>query len=107
MFTFSVKESSDAQFIFGDVEGVVEVSEVVVGVEVSVVDEIGAVRVNESVETQPIAPARREVGDISRDMRVAEIEAEAHINHHTLVLYMANQNELFQMQWWYELSIIF
>ena len=72
MFTFSVKESRDAQFIFGDVEGVVEVSEVVVGVEVSVVDEIGAVRVNESVETQTIAPARREVGDISRYMRVAE-----------------------------------
>ena len=78
MFTFSVKESSDAQFIFGDVECVVEVSEVVVGVEIAVVDEIGAVRVNESVKTQTITPARREVGDISRDMRVAERKRSTH-----------------------------
>lgn len=74
MLTFGVEQARDAELVFGDVERVVEVSEVVVGVEVAVVDEVGTVRVDERVEAETVAPARREVLDLSGDVWVSADE---------------------------------
>ena len=41
-----------------------------VGVEALVVDEVGSVCVDERVEAQAVAPTRREVVDLSGDMRI-------------------------------------
>ena len=70
--TFGVEQARDAELVLSDVEGVVEVADVVVGVEAVVVDEVGPVRVYERVEAETIAPARREVVDLPRHMRIPE-----------------------------------
>ena len=70
--TFSVEQARDAELVLSDVEGVVEVADVVVGVEAVVVDEVGPVRVYERVEAETVAPACREVVDLPRYMRIPE-----------------------------------
>ncbi len=66
--TLSIKEFADAEAVLGHVEGVVEVPHVVVRVQLVVVDEVGAVRVDERVEAQTIPPAGAEVFNV--DTRV-------------------------------------
>ena len=70
--TFSVEQARDAELVLSDVEGVVEVADVVVRVEAVVVDEVGPVRVYERVEAETVAPACREVVDLPRYMRIPE-----------------------------------
>ena len=70
--TFRVEQARNAELVLGHVEGVVEVADVVVGVEAVVVDEVGPVRVYERVEAETVAPARREVVDLPRHMRIPE-----------------------------------
>ena len=70
--TFSVEQARDAELVLSDVEGVVEVADVVVRVEAVVVDEVGPVRVYERIEAETVAPARREVVDLPRHMRIPE-----------------------------------
>ena len=75
--TFSVEQARDAQLVLSDVEGVVEVADVVVRVEAVVVDEVGPVRVYERIEAETVAPARREVVDVAGHVRVPAIQCRS------------------------------
>ena len=59
--TFGIEQLGDAELVVGDPECIVEVVDVVVFLQLGVLDEVGAVGVDEGVEAKAVAPTRAEV----------------------------------------------
>jgi len=59
--TFGIQEPCNAQFVLGDVECIVQISDVVGRVQIVVVNEVGSVGMDQRIEAETVTPTCREI----------------------------------------------